>query len=364
MLAPTHVIGGQFAYLSAAWWVGHEPALAEALVAGAAALAPDLDSRSGVVGRWVPWLSGAIEHWVGHRTATHSVLALVAVIALSWQLPAGFTMAVVAGFASHALLDMMTPGGVAWFWPARARCVLPGDARWRMEAMGKGELVFAVVLAVLTWPTLVAADRGVGLLGSVRDAIGDVAQARQHYDAHKSEAAWWLKVDGQDNRAYAPVEGRYRVIGPYRSDGLIVETPDGPRTVCRADACDWYAGRAVLERGEVERTTTRRISAESAATDDLLAALEPLREAGRVYLLGELRGESLRSDEPTVQVSGDRARLRFATPAQLEKQGEGLESVELTIQVRHQPGREVPEPGPLAVSESDGIDERLRRYLP
>ncbi|QIT54110.1 metal-dependent hydrolase [Aquisalimonas sp. 2447] len=365
MLAPTHMAGGQFAYLLMAWWTGHEPHLGEAVLAGGAALLPDVDHRSGLVGRWVPWLSGPLEHWAGHRTVTHSLVLTLVVCALAvWLLPSGLGLAVAAGFASHALLDMMTPSGVAWFWPARARCVLPGHPRWRMEPMGRGELAFLVVVAVLTWPTLLAAERGVGLLGTVRDTIGSVTEARRHYDAHRSESAWWLDVQGEDNRAFRPVEGRYRIIGPYRAAGLILETPEGPRSVCRADACDWYARRAVLDRGRAERTTVRELTAERTSVAALRAALEPLTAAGRVYLLGELEGEGLRSRPPVAESGTGGLNLRYAPLSTFEGMDGRVDWADLLVQVRHPPGAEVPWPSSVVSRESAVIDPRLRRYLP
>ena len=367
MLAPTHLLGGQVAYLAAAWWTGHQPALPEALVAMAMAMAPDLDCRSSILGRAVPWLSGWLENWAGHRTVTHSLLAALVVALLAWPLPEGYTMAVVAGFASHALLDMMSASGVAWFWPSRARCVLPGNAQWRMESMGKGELIFAILLALISLPVTVAAEREVGLLGTVRDSLGDIGQARGYYDAHKSEAAWWLHVHGQDNEEFRAVEGRFAVIGAYQADGLIVETPQGARSVCRADVCDWYARRAVIERGPDERTTIRRISADKITVTALRQALEPLEKVGNVYLLGEVTGERLRGRGPTVQGRATGATLRYARPRDIEAWGNTeLKSVELVVQVRHKPGQLVPSirrPEPQ-VTDVVQIDPRIKRYIP
>jgi len=90
VIAPTHIVVGQFAYLVAALTAGHPPALPEAAAAGVAALLPDLDKRTGYVGRWLPWLSGPIESAVGHRTATHSLLAVAAVAVVAWPLPTGW----------------------------------------------------------------------------------------------------------------------------------------------------------------------------------------------------------------------------------------------------------------------------------
>ena len=86
--------------------------------------------------------------------------------------------------------------------------------------------------------------------------------------------------------------------------------------------------------------------------------------AGRVYLVGDLAGEGLRDDEPTIQRRADGATLRYAPLARLAGQEADVAQVDLTVKVRHPPGAEVP--GIEKVSERDraAIDSRLRRYLP
>ncbi len=364
MIAPTHIVVGQFAYLVAALTAGHPPALPEAAAAGVAALLPDLDKRTGYVGRWLPWLSGPIESAVGHRTATHSLLAVAAVAIVAWPLPTGWYLAVVAGFASHAIADMMTPSGVAWFWPARARCVIPGNAAYRIEAMSIPELWVAVMIGLLSWPVLSMAQGGTGALGAVRDLIGDMGSARQHYDAHKSEADWWLTVRGQDNREFRPVEGRYRIVGPHRATGLILEGPRGPVSACRSGDCDWYVERAVIERGADEVTTTRFVNVAQTTTEALRAALEPLSAHGRVYLVGELRSARIAAGGPTVSVAApDRVSLAFAALEELSDWPTvPLRDVRLRVQVRHEPGMAVPQVE--LGSTASRLPALLERHLP
>jgi inner membrane protein len=363
VIAPTHIVVGQFAYLVGALVAGHPPSAPEAVAAGAAALLPDIDKRSGYVGRWLPWLSGPIEEAVGHRTATHSLLALAVVAVVAWPLPTGWYIAVVAGFGSHAVADMMTPSGVAWFWPARARCVIPGNAAYRIEAMSIPELWVAVLVGLLSWPVLAMAQGGTGALGAVRDLIGDMGSARQHYDAHKSEADWWLTVRGQDNRGFQAVEGRYRVIAPFRATGLIVEGPRGPVSVCRSGECDWYVERAVIERGEPEVTTTRDVRLSQTTVDALREALAPLSEVGRVYLVGQARSARVPVSPPTVAVAQDRVTLSFAPLAELDAWPAGpLRDVDVRVQVRHPPGASVP---PLGVeAAASRLPLLLERHLP
>lgn len=244
MLAPTHLVAAQTAFFIACVSVGHAPAPAEAATAALAALLPDLDSRQSYVGRLLPPLSGWIEHQFGHRGLTHSLLAQTLAGALAWALlPFGYFLALVAGWVSHSVADMMTPSGVMWFWPARGRCVLPGAPRYRMETMSRGELSFLVVMALLGMLLMPMARTGEGTTGLIRSAIGDVAVARQAYDAGKGSHAFRLEVRGRDNRSYEDVSATYPVIGPHGETGFIIETLDGPRSVCRSGTCDWYVQR-------------------------------------------------------------------------------------------------------------------------
>lgn len=365
MIAPSHLVVGQFAYFCAAVLAAHKPHMAEALVAAASALLPDLDKRDGMVGRWVPWLSGPIEYLVGHRTATHSLLATVVVALLAWPLPEGYWLALVAGFASHPLADMMTPAGVGWLWPSRVRCVLPGNEKYRMVAMGFGELWFVIVVAVLTIPAAAVAQHGAGPLGTVRDMMGWFTDARTYYDAHKSEADWSLDVTGQDNRAFRPLKGRFRVIGPWQDKGLLLDTPAGPVTICREGTCDWYAERAVLVRGADEQTTTRVFKSKTSSTGALLDALSTLEQTGQVYLVGRLRAH-VPASPPTVTVAGDNLRmvtLTYARPEDLRAwPATAAFDVDLIVQVRHSPNVAVPF---VALKEEEaGLSGMLSRHLP
>ncbi len=80
-----------------------------ALVSEAASLIPDLDMKLKIK----------------HRTLTHSFLALfiVAVLAL-WFGNHRVTTALVLGYASHLILDMLTIQGIELFYPCHRRIKL------------------------------------------------------------------------------------------------------------------------------------------------------------------------------------------------------------------------------------------------
>ena len=365
MLAPTHIVAGQSAYLAACLAVGHAPTLPEAWAAAACALAPDLDMRQGIVGRLFPFLSEPIEYRFGHRTLTHSLLLTVALAVLLWPLlPFGWWLAVVAGFASHAVADMMTPAGVCWFWPARWRCVLPGSERYRMAAMGWGELVFAVVIGAAAFPLLSAAQTGQHAGGWIKAAIGDVSAARARYDAEKGRSTWTLRIEGRDNRSFADIGGEYLVIGPWGESGFLIETPEGPRAACRAASCDWYADRAAAIEGEAETVTVMPLHAERATAAGFLDALERLEASGAVYVSGTLRGRGIEPAAPSVDVTGERVSLYYASPEVLRERLSGaLGAVSVVAQVRHAPGATVPPVTLAEVSPAAVVPEGLRKWM-
>lgn len=245
------------------------------------------------------------------------------------------------------------------------RCVLPGNDNYRMAPMGLGELWFVIVIAVLTFPVAGIAQHGAGPLGTVRDMMGWFTDARLYYDAHKSEADWWLDLSGQDNRAFQAVSGRFRVIGPWQSGGLLLETPTGVVSICREGVCDWYPERAVLHRGADEQTTVRALKAKTTSTGALFRALGPLQAVGRIYMVGTLRG-NVPPAPPTVMVTGashERIVLTYARPEDLRTwPAAGIFDLDLTIQVRHPRGAKTP----LVVLEEEAADLSglILRHLP
>jgi inner membrane protein len=363
MLTPTHLVTAQSAYLLVCVASGNPPVPSEALVALGAALLPDLDSRQSYVGRVVPPISNWLGQRVGHRNLTHALVAQALILTPAWfLLPEGYFIALAAGWISHSLIDMMTLSGVCWFWPSLARCVLPGNPRYRMEVMGIGELWFLVVMAALGLIMMPLAERAEGTTRLIRSAIGDISAARGDYDAGKGHLAFTLTLRGRDNVSYADVSGIYAVIGPWREGGFLVATPDGPRSTCRSIACQWYAEHADLSRGTPQITTSFHLAAAVASSETLTAALAPLR-ADEVYLVGTFTAPDSKPSPPTIDVSGDQVTLLDAIPSDLDVwQGRTLTDIDLTVQARHAPGIDPGTLGELG-PRSPLLDPRLERWL-
>ncbi len=339
MITPTHLVAAQTTYLACCVATAHTPLLNEALLACVAGLIPDIDKRQSYIGRLVPFLSAPFEYWFGHRTLSHSLLFQgIILIPAFYGLPYGYALALAAGLISHSAIDMMTESGVAWFYPSRVRCVIPGNPRYRMSVMSQGELIFLIIIATAAPIFMHLAKLEQGTAGLIQTALGRIESARQQYDAEKGSHTWVLKLEGRDNRSFADVSGRYPIIGAWGENGFMVETDSGSKTVCLNQNCNWYADHAVLIKGNPETTTTTTIKAEQLSVHSLISSLADYQQYGKVYLLGQLEGRNISSHLPEVKASGTNITLQYATPGSIKAwPKQPLRSVDITVQLRHPP---------------------------
>lgn len=166
MSGRTHLLTGALMGALVAKAAG-QPAWQEAVTAAAVgALMPDLDVPTGSIWRiaspalaaaalWLwttgPWPWARLVAWaclalavagrwvvhsvLSHRGPLHSLLACL----LVWALASAWTgearaVALAAGYASHLLLDALTPAGVPLAWPAGGRVRLVVVPEWAVLA--------------------------------------------------------------------------------------------------------------------------------------------------------------------------------------------------------------------------------------
>lgn len=93
-------------------------------------LLPDIDSRSSALGRYarLPF---------GHRTWTHSIWAVAAVLALAEWLPVPGARGLAFGYILHLIMDSLSSMGVCWLYPFR-RYVYMDHGTWRKGSGGHG----------------------------------------------------------------------------------------------------------------------------------------------------------------------------------------------------------------------------------
>lgn len=89
------------------------------LVGGAliGSLLADIDTPHSLVGNKVLIIPSLLYQTVGHRTLTHSLLFAVVVGALISLFKFWLGIGISVGLFSHIILDLLTPGGVAFLYP-------------------------------------------------------------------------------------------------------------------------------------------------------------------------------------------------------------------------------------------------------
>ena len=127
MLSHTHAIGG-----AALTYTLHKlgyihPSMADYIVTSAAALLPDLDHSSSVLGRRFKLFT-----FLKHRGLTHSLLGIALLYFILngiqtyvYQPIEPYINYILLGCISHVLLDMLTPSGVSLFYPFKKRIKIP-----------------------------------------------------------------------------------------------------------------------------------------------------------------------------------------------------------------------------------------------
>ncbi|UDG79111.1 Inner membrane protein YdjM [Candidatus Ecksteinia adelgidicola] len=121
------------------------------------ALLPDIDHPQSLLGQRCRWISIPIFYIFGHRKFTHSLLAIFSGIIFfrllhfpyNWFFPSDTLHAILIGYLSHLLADMLTPNGISLFWPCRWRFCLPLLQSQKNNQLEKIFCVFLVVLIYL-----------------------------------------------------------------------------------------------------------------------------------------------------------------------------------------------------------------------
>lgn len=118
-------------------------------------LAPDLDTPKSLVGSLARSISVPLERRVGHRTATHSLLALALVAGAAYLLAPQLWLGLAGAYGSHLLLDLLVGvQGIRLGWPLGEYLTLTA---WRDDGPAPRVLLclaLPALLAVATWGQL------------------------------------------------------------------------------------------------------------------------------------------------------------------------------------------------------------------
>jgi inner membrane protein len=150
MLAGSHVVLGLSTW---AWVAPHlglptlDPMALALAVAGS--LLPDLDHPRSWVGQRLRPISRTLAAALGHRGATHSLLAVSGAALLLHAHGVSRTVSdpLVTGYLSHLAADLLTPAGLRLAWPLRGSIAVPLCRTGSLTEM-------LIVAAALVWTAL------------------------------------------------------------------------------------------------------------------------------------------------------------------------------------------------------------------
>ena len=257
----THVAFASVLYLSGAALLGYAPEPVGWTLTVIAALIPDVDLPTSHIGRLCWFLSVPLERRFGHRTLTHSAVALAGAAGLASPLllmqPAWF-WAVVGGYWSHLWLDMLNIRGIHLFWPSPIRVVMPGNRHWRIEVGSKAEMILLILLLALTvglYPL-----GAMGIKNGLQQIIAHFDIAREQYLHQAGKHGYPLDLEATDHLTLQPVKGRFPTVGVWQNRLNIQR--DGSLSAVGASATNHplYPLCARLVTGEPLQVVAKRVA--------------------------------------------------------------------------------------------------------
>ena len=309
MTLGTHVAFASVLYLGGATLFGHKPDWMGWLLIAVTSILPDIDHPPAKIGRLFWFVAVPLERRFGHRTLTHSLVALGALALVTSPLALiqpPYWGCVVGGYWSHLWLDMVNIRGVDLFWPSPVRLVTPGNRNWRIQVGSKAEMILLAVLLSLTVALYPLSHLG------FRDALQAMLKsfdiAVEQY-ARQIGTHWYdLELMASDNLTLERVTCRCPVVGLWKG-GLIVLHEGKPRAVGKSQAQhNLLPVSARLIEGEPLRVVAERINMAGRTLRGLINRIDPDRP---YYLLGEVEI----SDGKTPALAGRLDSLERYNPA-------------------------------------------------
>lgn len=232
MTAPTHVVGAVstmsfFSLLVPAYRLN----ISHIVLGAFFAMLPDMDNPKSFIGRLLPFLSGPIDRRFGHRTITHSFLALfilasTAYLALflyshSLLQPVPWVFTISLAYFSHVFFDSMTMQGVLAYYPSRLWGVFPKRSSWRIRTGSRIEILYFILLTASSLVFLPLGQSGVVHGFNRLFHAGGIETRLQEYEVKKQNATLGfspaqidslLKAGAIDPKQAEDLKAKYREL--------------------------------------------------------------------------------------------------------------------------------------------------------
>ena len=257
MRTVTHLSFSQLLYLLLVGGAGLALSPVAAAATALASVLPDIDSGSTLPGRVCPPLTHWLETRFGHRTLTHSALAIggLAVLLLPLAVLRGdLYLCLLLGYTSHPVLDSMTVTGVQLFYPfSRLRCVFPMDVkhphRYRVRTGGKADSALAVGFVLACIPALFVAQAGHGRL--IRTVQADIESAVREFRSLEHSCTVYATLEATHVLTGEALAGTFEVLGAPDAHALLVLDSAGQSlSVGAREKAEYIVRTVVCRQGE------------------------------------------------------------------------------------------------------------------
>jgi inner membrane protein len=286
VIAGTHIAFASTLYLGGAALFEYQTDLMGWALAAAASLLPDADLPTSKIGRALFWLSTRLEKSFGHRTLTHSAIAVATLALLASPLflvKHVYFWCVVGGYWSHLWIDMLNIRGADLLWPSPIRVVMPGRREWRMEVGSKAEMVLLTSLTVASLALYPVS--GLGFRAGLQQLLGNFDMARDSF-IKKAGTRWYtLELEAIDNLTLEHITCQCPILGVWQS-GLIVLHESKPRAVGESQVHhNLYPTSAKLIEGEGLKVVSYKVEMRG---KHLAWLLERIDQQRTYYINGEM----------------------------------------------------------------------------
>lgn len=370
MIAGTHIAFSTTLYLAGAGLLEYQPSLTGWAIAAAASLLPDIDLPTSRLGRVLFPISTRLERHFGHRTITHSLLALAVLGVLASPLYSLgkplYWWALIGGYWSHLFIDMLNLRGADLLWPLKVRMVMPGNKNYRMETGGKAEMV--LLIALVGFSALFYPVSGIGFRHGLANLLGNFDMAKDNYLRNAGQHWYTLRMEAIDNLTLERVKCECPIVGTWTNSLIVLQGGELRAVGESQQAANLFPVNVALVEGEPLRVVAHRVDMRGRSVRWLL---DQLGTGRTVYLSGELRMGS-RLDTPVqdldqyrpARFSGQVLKLHYARPQDLTRYlGMVPAEGELFVQVWLRPGDPAVELAVGAHDQADPIPEALKGYL-
>jgi inner membrane protein len=338
MIAPTHITFAEFIYLLVLTTTGVPLNTSNALAIALASTLPDIDTEASTIGKALPMISKKVERKFGHRTLTHSVLFVVGLALILWplqMLSPGLYTCLLAGYASHPLLDTMTLNGVKLFYPfTNVKCVFPLEVnnphRYRLQTGSKLDKALGVFFLIGCIPTLLIAHQGYERF--VRATQKNIESAVRDYNEFSRTSLVLADIRAHNLLTKEQIAGEFQIVGSLNEQTLVFKGTDGhPHSLGKEYHAEYVADAVVCRKGPAARTLVRSYDMSNQVLGEILAYIDTAQEN---HFFGTLTtGDPfsiLQDTREFAPVSGSSGSIRFNHGSYDEIRELGLENLLIT----------------------------------